>query len=76
MKLSKEVLLLFISFTLIYAKYIEQSKLKEGDIIFHESRSHQSIAINLATKSKYTHLGIIFKYNNEYKVLMNKATSF
>jgi uncharacterized protein YycO len=45
------------------------SLLKEGDIIFHESRSAQSKAIMLATKSRYTHTGIIFKKNNSLYVL-------
>ncbi|WP_375562727.1 YiiX family permuted papain-like enzyme [Bernardetia sp. OM2101] len=35
--------------------------LKEGDIIFQTSTSSQSKAIQLATKSKYSHVGIIFK---------------
>ncbi len=34
---------------------------KEGDIIFHTSTSSQSKAIQLATDSKYSHVGIIFK---------------
>ncbi|GBF43998.1 peptidoglycan peptidase [Leptospira ellinghausenii] len=63
------VLILFISFTHIVAKPIEISKLEEGDIIFHESKSEQATAIKLATKSRYTHVGIIFKYGNNFKVL-------
>lgn len=50
-------------------KPIDRSKLQEGDIIFHESKSEQATAIKLATKSRYTHVGIIFKYGNVYKVL-------
>lgn len=34
--------------------------LKNGDIIFQNSQSHQCKAIELATHSKYTHCGIIF----------------
>jgi hypothetical protein len=45
------------------------SKLQEGDIIFHESLSEQAKAIKLATKSRYSHVGIIFKYKDELKVL-------
>ncbi len=37
------------------------SIIKEGDIIFQTSTSSQSKAIQLATKSKYSHVGIIFK---------------
>ncbi len=35
-------------------------QLRDGDIIFHTSRSTQSIAIQKATHSKYSHMGIIF----------------
>jgi len=31
-----------------------------GDIVFQTSRSRQSIAIQLATKSPYSHMGIVF----------------
>ena len=33
---------------------------RDGDIIFHTSKSAQSIAIQKATNSKYSHMGIIF----------------
>jgi hypothetical protein len=33
---------------------------RDGDLIFHTSRSAQSIAIQKATHSKYSHIGIIF----------------
>lgn len=55
--------------TSLYAKSLNQSLLLEGDIIFQESLSEQATAIKLATKSRYTHVGIIFKYGNTYKVL-------
>jgi len=45
------------------------SLIQEGDIIFQESLSEQAKAIKLATHSRYTHAGIIFKYNNQFKVL-------
>lgn len=32
---------------------------KDGDVIFHTSRSSQSVAIQLATGSKYSHMGLI-----------------
>lgn len=63
------VLLLIISTNTIFAKSIDTSKLEEGDIIFHESKSEQATAIKLATKSKYTHVGIIFQYGKTFKVL-------
>lgn len=36
---------------------------QNGDIIFHTSQSSQSLAIQKATKSKYSHMGIIFLQN-------------
>ncbi len=39
--------------------------LQDGDIIFQESTSSQSRAIQLATHSKYSHCGIIFKTADE-----------
>ena len=32
---------------------------RDGDIVFHTSRSAQSLAIQLATKSPYSHMGIV-----------------
>lgn len=36
-------------------------KYKDGDIIFQRSQTTQSLAITLATKSPFTHVGIIYK---------------
>jgi hypothetical protein len=36
------------------------AQLRDGDIIFQTSRSAQSIAIQKATHSKYSHMGIFF----------------
>ncbi|MBM9502835.1 YiiX family permuted papain-like enzyme [Leptospira sp. 201903071] len=44
-------------------------KLKEGDLIFQETFSEQGKAIKIATKSRYTHVGIVFKYKEKLKVL-------
>lgn len=41
---------------------------KDGDLIFQTSRSAQSQAIQLATKSKYSHCGILFRENNQWLV--------
>lgn len=38
---------------------------REGDIIFHTSRSAQSLAIQQATHSIYSHMGIIFIQDNK-----------
>lgn len=42
--------------------------LKNGDLIFQTSQSAQSQAIQLATKSKYSHCGIIYKDEGKYFV--------
>jgi uncharacterized protein YycO len=44
------------------------SELQDGDIIFQSSKSGQSLAVQLATNSIYSHCGIIFKEGNEYVV--------
>jgi uncharacterized protein YycO len=43
--------------------------LKEGDVIFHETQSPQARAIKLATKSRYSHVGVIFIYKKRWFVL-------
>lgn len=42
--------------------------LQDGDIIFQTSKSKQSKAIQLATRSKYSHVGIIYRNNNKLYV--------
>jgi hypothetical protein len=42
------------------SQILKNNNLKNGDIIFHTSLSKQSIAIQKATKSKYSHCGIVF----------------
>jgi uncharacterized protein YycO len=41
---------------------------KNGDIIFQTSKSNQSKAIQLATKSKYSHMGIIYEKDGQFFV--------
>lgn len=41
---------------------------QNGDIIFQTSQSNQSKAIQLATNSKYSHVGIIYNNNNKFFV--------
>lgn len=43
-------------------------KIQDGDIIFQISLSNQSQAIQLATKSKYSHMGILYKDNGKFFV--------
>ncbi len=45
-----------------------EQKLKSGDIIFQTSKSQQSKAIQLATHSKYSHMGIIYVENDNIMV--------
>ena len=46
-------------------KLADQGEIKNGDLIFQTSRSGQSKAIQLATKSKYSHCGLIYKDGND-----------
>lgn len=43
-------------------------KLRDGDIIFQTSTSSQSQAIQAATHSRYSHMGIIYKQAGKYYV--------
>ena len=49
-------------------KQHKKEEIKNGDLIFHTSVSGQSKAIQMATKSKFSHCGIIFKEGNQYFV--------
>lgn len=41
--------------------------LKDGDIVFHTSRSSQSVAVQRATGSKYSHMGmVVFRSGKPY----------
>jgi len=42
--------------------------LKEGDVIFQTDNHGQSLAVQKATLSKYSHVGILFLENNEWYV--------
>ena len=50
------------------SKLSSNDELKDGDIIFQTSLSNQSKAIQLATNSKYSHCGIIYKSGNDFYV--------
>jgi uncharacterized protein YycO len=47
---------------------IEHNEIENGDLIFQTSLSGQSKAIQLATKSKYSHCGLIYKEGNDFFV--------
>lgn len=46
-------------------KEIVESSIQNGDIIFQTSVSSQSQAIQLATHSEYSHMGIIYELNGQ-----------
>jgi uncharacterized protein YycO len=50
-------------------RLIQQDKIQNGDLIFQTSLSEQSKAIQIATKSKYSHCGLIYKEGKDYFVL-------
>jgi hypothetical protein len=45
-----------------------ETQLRDADIIFHESRSSQSRPIQLATKSRYSHMGIVYRQDGQWFV--------
>lgn len=47
---------------------MDPGKLREGDILFQTSRSAQSRAIQLATHSRYSHMGILFRDGRRWVV--------
>jgi hypothetical protein len=55
---------------LIAEKYSRNGEinLQNGDLIFHTSRSNQSQAIQIATNSKYSHMGLLYKKGNDFFV--------
>ncbi len=52
----------------IASVFPQNAPLKNGDLIFQTSQSSQSQAIQLATKSKYSHCGIIYQEGEKYFV--------
>ncbi len=58
----KKLLLFFclVFLTIFWCGHSQADQARDGDIIFHTSRSAQSIAVQKATHSKYSHMGIIF----------------
>lgn len=50
-------------------KLTDKNEIKNGDLIFQTSLSEQSIAIQLATNSKYSHCGIVYSDNGQYYVV-------
>lgn len=48
-----------------FIEYLNRTEIQNGDIIFQTSKSSQSKAIQLATNSKYSHMGIIYRIDGE-----------
>ncbi|MES2797692.1 MAG: hypothetical protein V4683_17115 [Bacteroidota bacterium] len=46
----------------------DNDEIKNGDLIFQTSLSGQSKAIQLATNSKYSHCGLIYKDGNDFRL--------
>jgi len=68
MKIFNFLLLLALSVSCRQAPEADVAELHNGDLIFQTSTSAQSQAIQLATKSKYSHCGIIYKDGADYFV--------
>ncbi|QOW50269.1 MULTISPECIES: YiiX family permuted papain-like enzyme [unclassified Acinetobacter] len=66
--MSKILILIVILCGLSSALYA-QSVFQTGDIIFHISKSQQSLSIQKATHSPYSHMGMIVNKNNQTWVL-------
>jgi hypothetical protein len=49
-------------------KYQAADTFRDGDLVFQSSTAGQGMAIQLATHSKYTHIGVMFRENGEWMV--------
>lgn len=58
-RLRQRLLLIALAATLPLAACGREPTLQDGDIIFHTSRSAQSAAIQRATHSRYSHMGLV-----------------
>lgn len=54
--------------------FVTENRIQDGDLIFQISLSNQSKAIQLATQSKYSHMGIIYEQNGQWYVYEAIAT--
>jgi hypothetical protein len=66
--LSNYILLCFLIIGVSCSNKSGEIDFKDGDIIFQTSKSSQSKAIQLATKSKYSHMGIIYRNKDKFYV--------
>ena len=64
------ILIIFGLCASVYAKKLyTDATIKEGDIIFQISKSRQSLAVQWATGSIYSHCGVIVEKEGEFYVL-------
>lgn len=59
---------------LIQIRVCHSAELMEGDLIFHESKSAQSKAVQAATGSKFSHMGMIVQRSGKPHVLEAAGT--
>lgn len=69
-----KLLMLASLLTLFVAPCVLATPLRDGDIIFHTSRSTQSAAIQRASHSRYSHVGLILFRDGKPYVLEAIAT--
>lgn len=50
------------------SRFVNSSPYQNGDIIFHSSLSEQSMAIQLVTKSPYSHVGLLYEEEGKWYV--------
>jgi hypothetical protein len=67
-------LVFFVAVLVAHAARGTLPDVKDGDIIFHKSRSSQSVAIQRATGSRYSHMGVIFVRGGEPTVFEAVST--
>ncbi|HTD24351.1 MAG TPA: YiiX family permuted papain-like enzyme [Terriglobales bacterium] len=70
----RALLLYFLLATAAWRAEASPATLQDGDIIFQTSQSSQSVAIQRATASPYSHMGIIFFRNGKPYVFEAIAT--
>jgi uncharacterized protein YycO len=62
----KKLAVVFITITLLFGCSEElETSIQSGDIIFQSTNSRQCKAVKLATKSKYSHVGIVLETDGE-----------
>ncbi|OEC40499.1 hypothetical protein A7D27_15810 [Pseudomonas sp. 1D4] len=66
---------LFLIFSLLagLAQAVPLPEVQEGDIIFHQSRSAQSLAVQQATHSRYSHMGLVLQHQGRLQVFETGA---